>query len=77
MPRLGSKKIKVLLSGCLEHPSCHYVIEGDNPMLLVVEDRAFSLLVMFATLIITNQPEYSCQNATTLTILRHQSGRFF
>ena len=45
MPRLGSKKIKVLLSGCLEHPSCHYIIEGDNPMLLVVEDRAFTVFL--------------------------------
>lgn len=45
MPRLGSKKIKVLLSRCLDHPSCHYDIEGDNPMLLVVEGRAFTVFL--------------------------------
>lgn len=45
MPRLGSKKIKALLSGCLDHPSCHYDIEGENPMLLVVEDRAFTVFL--------------------------------
>lgn len=45
MPRLGSKKIKALLSECLEYSSCHYGIEGDNPMLLVVEDRAFTVFL--------------------------------
>lgn len=45
MPRLGSKKIKALLSECLDYPSCNYGIEGDNPMLLVVEDRAFTVFL--------------------------------
>ena len=45
MHRLGSKKIKALLSEYLENPSCNYVIEGENPMLLVVEDRAFTVFL--------------------------------
>ena len=45
MPRLGSKKIKALLSECLGNSSCNYVIEGENPMLLVLEDRAFTVFL--------------------------------
>ncbi|MCQ2295140.1 MAG: hypothetical protein MJZ67_05755 [Bacteroidales bacterium] len=45
MPRLGSKKIKSILKESLKHSSTHCRIEGDNPMLLVVENRVFTVFL--------------------------------
>lgn len=45
MPRLGSKKIRALLEAHLNHPSYHYGIGGENPMLLVIEDRVFTIFL--------------------------------
>lgn len=45
MPRLGRKKIKALLEEHLNHSSCHYGIGGENPMLLVIEDRVFTIFL--------------------------------
>ena len=45
MPRLGKKKIKALLEEQLNHSSCHYSIGGENPMLLFIEDRVFTIFL--------------------------------
>ena len=45
MPRLGRKKIKALFEEHLNHSSCHYGIGGENPMLLVIEDRVFTIFL--------------------------------
>ena len=45
MPRLGRKKIRALLEEQLNHLSCHYGIGGENPMLLVIEDRVFTIFL--------------------------------
>lgn len=45
MPRLGRKKIKALLEEHLNYSSCHYGIGGENPMLLVIEDRVFTIFL--------------------------------
>ena len=45
MPRLGRKKIKALLEEHLNNSSCQYGIGGENPMLLVIEDRVFTIFL--------------------------------